>query len=1469
MCKVFRTSQQRNFDNLRLKALGGACRSQKYRSYKSPSGRDFLETKVGDATTLALYDTGSDVTLLHTQVFEQIREFVIGTIDPVAPRLSQACGAPVKDVKSCTLRLFIGDQAKDVAVFVCPSVAHDMILGKPEIDEFQISYDARVGERRLVFPGEARVRPKTAVVLKPGETAMVECEIASLNRNDRLGPRFTIESDQWEDQTDLYINPVLVSDHKEGDSVHIPVTNLSVADIDLKTVDIMESIGTATRAPTAIPLSAFKIGELEMPELTDCPMDKVKYLMENLQIGPELPKSRHGEFKDLIIKYHQAFGAHEFDLGKTETYVHDIKLTDSKPVFNKQFPLSEHSIRFLREHIKEMVRIGILENSQSQWNSCCFVVPKPSGGYRMVIDLRSVNAKTIPAIHNGATVDEIIKRLANIRLRMVSSCDILKGFWQVPLDPKSREFTSFNIPTIGSYRYTVAPMGASGSCYAFWTLMSAVTHGLTNTLAYLDDLLTASSSVDDHLEHLEQLFRRMIMHRLTLGVPKCSFFQAETDFLGFTISKEGVKPAPPKMEVVKLIDPPSTVREIKAFLGLAQYFGHHFPFQREAKHLSSLTRQDSEWKKGELPPRAKLAFERIKEMLVRRPLLSYPDYTKEFLLFTDAATGQAGPGKDGKRTVGGVGAFLAQVNDDGKLVALGYAGRGLKSHENNYSAYLLELAAAVYGLDKFHTIIDKFPTRLFTDHQPLTAFSNPLSEVHTKTWRRLTDELVHRNVKLQYHPGLLNGVADTLSRIDYSKAADHEPEEHPVLAAIEDQGQFERNRNEAVAMFVPVWNHTADEIARMQDEDPLLKQVKAHLRRTERSMDPAVLQAARMSVVTRQNILFQRQGGRKPKKARYLIHAPEQMIPEILYHGHDHAMGGAHRRKGNTVDRIRTLFTWDRMVQDVSDYVDSCHVCQTKGKALKNEGKLVPMPVERFFNARVHMDLFGDIQPDKYGYKYVLVMACAFSRYAVFVPIRNKDAVTVAKAFRDRWVCQYGAPLEATSDNGGEFASDVLKAYEALAGIEHHYTTAYHPQANGKCERINPAITEYLRSYVDWRRDDWSEGLAEINFSYNTSLHQGIKTTPFEAVHPLVEVRFPGFDPLPGMRERFYGEDDASDLLRQTALTREYVAAQSERYQAQWNKRMNKFRTDPTYKKGDPVLLYSPARDAARRKVKGKKLINPWVGPCKVTQFKPPCTVDVWVPPGPDQIKGRVQRAHVQLIKPYIDRSKCRWVRGDDLPDPTKTEDELRQEHDQYMKSLEQDREAARELEYGGETTIGEALDFLDDPLDTTPGDSVEWPGESGSPIPQVTVEDPGMCPNTVPRQGAQGHLVNPHGTPVRKYREETTPLTPDRVVIRVAPKRPKGRPRKGVAVNRNKEQNPPVEGPARNTRSRAATNRMVEETIKGLYPDKRALRIHGLPNHLQISSISFIQDQIHRNVSRRGVMALYWGATDPPPAGG
>ena len=136
-------------------------------------------------------------------------------------------------------------------------------------------------------------------------------------------------------------------------------------------------------------------------------------------------------------------------------------------------------------------------------------------------------------------------------------------------------------------------MGASGSVYAFWTLMSAVTHGLQNTLCYLDDLITGSTTPEEHMEHLEKLFDRMIMHKLTLGLPKCDFFQEKVNFLGFEVTGNGMRPGEPKIEVLKQLTPPTTLKELWGFVGLTNYFGQHFPFQPEAKYLTSLTQEKS------------------------------------------------------------------------------------------------------------------------------------------------------------------------------------------------------------------------------------------------------------------------------------------------------------------------------------------------------------------------------------------------------------------------------------------------------------------------------------------------------------------------------------------------------------------------------------------------------------------------------------------------------------------------------------------------------------------------------------------------------------------------------------------------------------------------------------------------------------------------------------------------------------
>ena len=119
----------------------------------------------------------------------------------------------------------------------------------------------------------------------------------------------------------------------------------------------------------------------------------------------------------------------------------------------------------------------------------------------------------------------------------------------------------------------------------------------------MDDLITASRTPEEHIEQLEKLFERIIMHKLTLGIYKCFFIQEKEDFLGFEITQEGMRPGAPKTEVIKQMTLQDTLKTLTGFVGLTNYFSHQFPFQREAKHLTSLTRTGCGWTtKGAHPP---------------------------------------------------------------------------------------------------------------------------------------------------------------------------------------------------------------------------------------------------------------------------------------------------------------------------------------------------------------------------------------------------------------------------------------------------------------------------------------------------------------------------------------------------------------------------------------------------------------------------------------------------------------------------------------------------------------------------------------------------------------------------------------------------------------------------------------------------------------------------------------------------
>ena len=294
-------------------------------------------------------------------------------------------------------------------------------------------------------------------------------------------------------------------------------------------------------------------------------------------------------------------------------------------------------------------------------------------------------------------------------------------------------------------------------------------------------------------------------------------------------------------------------------------------------------------------------------------------------------------------------------------------------------------------------------------------------------------------------------------------------------------------------------------------------------------------------------------------------------------------------------------------------------------------------------------------------------------------------------------------------------------------------------------------------------------------------------------------------------------------------------------------------------------MFYAPERDSRRRAVKGRKYINPWIGPCKIVKHAPnSVTVRLWVPPGPGYVNGAYADAHVQRIKPYIDRSNGRWVRSEDLAESEVPEEVKKQKHDQLMKELEAHQESLKELDYDGETTTKEAMDFLDVPLNGSPGEMVEWPGAEGSPIPQVEVEDPNMHPRDHARLGTQGHLGNPKGTRAQKYLEKTAMLTPDRVVIRVPPKE-----ERRELTKKNLEME---DGPARNTR-RAVKERestLTRSTDKlgalGTLPRVGMVQLHELPSLLFLGNINLVKKIYQEKRSRRGVEAVHWAETMKAP---
>jgi len=226
--------------------------------------------------------------------------------------------------------------------------------------------------------------------------------------------------------------------------------------------------------------------------------------------------------------------------------------------------------------------------------------------------------------------------------------------------------------------------------------MEQVLRGLQNILIYIDNMLIHTDTHGKHLEALEQVLMRLHQHHLKINLDKCLFGEQQVSYLGCTLTPHSIKPGKAKLRAIKLATAPNNVKLIGSFIGLCNFFRNHIQsFAITAAPLFKLTRQDSGYLSGPLSRVAQQAFQALQTQLCQEPALAFPRSNQDYLLITNAYNPTT-------ELPGGLCATLAQRNDQNQIKIISHASRQLKENKKNYTPFLLETAAAAWGMDNFN-----------------------------------------------------------------------------------------------------------------------------------------------------------------------------------------------------------------------------------------------------------------------------------------------------------------------------------------------------------------------------------------------------------------------------------------------------------------------------------------------------------------------------------------------------------------------------------------------------------------------------------------------------------------------------------------------------------------------------------------------------------------------------------------------
>ena len=729
-------------------------------------------------------------------------------------------------------------------------------------------------------------------------------------------------------------------------------------------------------------------------------------------------------------------------LGTAVCAPYEIELLDTIPVRSPPYRCAPPKTAIFKGMVNELLGQGVVRPSKSPYASPAFLVPKRDGGYRMVVDYRKVNTKVVFDSYPIPTIEQALDQFGGAVV--FSVLDLNSAYYQIPLSKRSRCVTAFCTP-FGLFEFNKLPMGISVGCQGLSRVIDELFSDLNGQYVFnlVDDLVVYSASMEEHYGHVREVLHRLQRGGFTLNPDKVVFGAHEIKYLGHLISSRGVSILPDRIKTIQQYPPPNNLRALRRFVGMVGFYARFIPgYSDIAAALHSLKRKGVPFVWAQEQQKA---FERLKRALCEAPVLQISDFSRDFVLATDASDVAV--------------SAVLQQRINGSLVPISYHSRILSPAERGYSTYEKECLGVIFGCEKCRVYLEHKQFELQCDNLALCWLLKRVKYVGRLG--RWILRLSPFKFTVTHTRGTDNVVADALSRMFEG----HTPEDPEALCGM--------MMNSLPLVYSSLKEH--------QEGDEFCEGLRGGIERKG--------SAASKFQIHNQLLCYFPRGARK---RRWVL--PVSLKGMVMKYFHDGILAG-HLGARKTLSKISSNLWWANMREDVFKYVQHCELCQRAKPAQNTRVGLHSAEPSSYPMERLFIDFVGPLVRSKRGNIAILVVVDAFSKFSAFYPVRNITSRVVLECLERRFFSAYGTPKSVVTDNARVFCCKSFRDMCFQWGIQHITITPYYPQAS-LAERVNRNLKSALKIFHHHSQKDWDEDLPWLSTAFNTAVHESTQATP-------------------------------------------------------------------------------------------------------------------------------------------------------------------------------------------------------------------------------------------------------------------------------------------------------------------------------------------------------------------------------------